>query len=93
MVTFERAKEIFSNEKIFKVRKSETSKGTLIAEVICKTKDGYHYDFHFRKMPNGFNDCAEISFGRWNLMIAQMLCFTICSEDFIFSLVDVARNS
>ena len=94
MITFERAKEIFSDRDVFEVRKSDTGdKSYLIAKVRHETKDGFHYEFSFRLRPNGFNDCAQINFSRWTRLDAQVLCFDICQEDFIYKLLDVVRNS
>lgn len=83
MITYKRCKEIFSDKK-FIVRKRDTG---LVAE-LRNVVDGWHYNFFFQLRPHGFNDCAKVDFGRWHPLCAEMLCFDICNEDFLNSLIE-----
>lgn len=93
MITYQRCKEIFSNEEIFeKFKYDRTKYGYNRVNMKHLANDGYHYDFGFRKMPNGFNDVAEIFFGKWTPMRAKVVFATICDEDSLLKLIDICHN-
>lgn len=93
MITYQRCKEIFSdNERFEKIKYDHTKFGYNRVNMRKKAKDGYHYDFGFRKMPNGFNDVAEIFFGKWTTMDAKVVFHGICDENSLLNLIDICHN-
>lgn len=93
MITYERCKEIFSDkEKFEEIEYNCTKYGYDKVDMKTLAKDGYHYDFGFRKMPNGYNDVAEIFFGKWTPMVAKVVFHTICDEDSLLNLIEVCHN-
>lgn len=87
MITFARCKEIFADKGKFEL----TNKGGGInyTRVTMRhlAKNGEHYDFGFRLRPNGFNDCAEVFFGKWTPMSSYVVCHNICDEGFLLELI------
>lgn len=88
MITFQRCKEIFSDKDYFEeieVGKSEIDFCRVNMRKLSNT--GEHYDFGFRRMPNGFNDVAEVFMGKWTPMRSYVVCHNICDEGFLLELI------
>ena len=87
MITFKRCKEIFANKEVF--CDFEKGSGTKYYRVnmINLSQSGEHYDFGYRRMPNGYNDVAEVFFGKWTPLKSYVVCHNICDEDFLLELI------
>ena len=92
MITFERCKEIFSDEEKFVVTEKGGGIDYTRVELKRLANNGEHYDFGYRKMPNGFNDVAEVFFGKWEPMCSYVCCHNICDEQFLLTLIDCCYN-
>ena len=93
MITFEKAKEIFSDsEKFEKIDWGNRNIDYNRVNMKRLAKDGFHYEFGFRKMPNGFNDVAEIFLGKWTPMRAKVVFSRICDEDSLLNLIEICHN-
>ncbi len=93
MITFERCKEIFSDsEKFCEIAKPKSKHDSYRVNMKHLAKDGFHYDFMFRKRPNGYNDVAEVAFGKWTPLDAFVITFDICDEIFLLKLIDSCHN-
>ena len=88
MITFARCKEIFADKEYFEdieVGKSEIDFCCVNMRNLSKT--GEHYYFGYRRMPNGYNDVAEVFFGKWTPMRSYLVCQHICDERFLLALI------
>jgi len=93
MITYQRCKEIFSDsEKFEKMDWGSNDIDYNRVNMKSLAKDGFHYDFGFRKMPNGFNDVAEVFFGKWTPMQSKVVFSQICDEDSLLKLIDICHN-
>lgn len=90
MITFKKATEIFSNTELFEKIQEKTSNKRV--EMKNLSKSGEHYAFVFRRMPNGFNDVAEVALSKWTTMRAYVVCFNICDEDFLLKLIELCSK-
>ncbi len=94
MISLKRCKEIFSdNTKFEKIRKDRGEYGFYHVNMKRLAKDGFHYDFGFRKRPNGFNDVAEIYFGKWTPLDTFVVAFDICDEKFLLKVIEYCHNN
>jgi len=88
MITFARCKEIFADKEKFE----ETDKGGgfKYTRVTMRhlSKNGEHYDFGYRRMPDGYNDVAEVFMGKWTPMCSYVVAHRICDEDFLLALIN-----
>ncbi len=87
MITFERCKEIFSDREKFEV--TDKGGGTKYTRVTMHlfSKDGEVYEFGYRRMPNGYNDAAEVFMGKWTPMRSYIVAHQICDERFLLALI------
>jgi hypothetical protein len=87
MITFARCKEIFADKEIF--CDFEKGTGTKYNRVNMRhlSRNGEHYDFGYRLMPNGVNDVAEVFFGKWTPMRSYVVAHQICDEEFLLALI------
>jgi hypothetical protein len=88
MITFARCKEIFADKEYFEeieVGKSETNFCRVNMRKL--SKNGEHYDFGYRRMPNGYNDVAEVFMGKWTPVRSYVVAHQICDEEFLLALI------
>ena len=87
MITFARCKEIFADKEIF--CDFEKGTGTKYNRVNMRhlSQSGEHYDFGYRRMPNGYNDVAEVFMGKWTPMRSYVVAHNICDEEFLLALI------
>lgn len=94
MITFQKCFEIFSDsEKFQKIKAREDKLSYYRVTMENLSKDGYHYEFGFRKRPNGYNDVAQVFLSKWTPMRAFVVFGEICSEKSLLNLIDVCHNS
>lgn len=88
MITFARCKEIFADKEKFEV--SDKGGGINFTRVNMRrlSKHGEHYNFGYRRRPNGYNDVAEVFFGKWTPTDTRLVCPNICDESFLLALID-----
>lgn len=85
MITFARCKEIFADKEIF----WESQHGEHFERVDMRklSQSGENYCFGYRRMPNGFNDVAEVFLSKWTPMRSYVVCRNICDENFLLALI------
>lgn len=85
MITFARCKEIFADKEIF----WEVQHDVQFERVDMRklANDGSCYRFGYRRMPNGYNDVAEVYMGKWTPMQSYLVCQNICDEGFLLALI------
>lgn len=91
MITFERAKEIFSDSEVFNGIRHFRNKPNRV-EMKNLSKSGEHYCFLFRQRPNGFNNVAEIGLSKWEPLRAYVVCHDIVDEEFLLKLIELCKS-
>ena len=88
MITFARCKEIFADKKYFKdIEFGESEVDFCRVDMNILSKTGEHYRFGFRRMQHGYNDVAEVYFGKWTPMQSYVVAHQICDEVFLLALI------
>ncbi len=92
MITFSECKSIFSDTNVFEL--TDKGGGIKYTRVDMKvlSPNNEHYSFGYRRMPNGFNDVAEVFFGKWEPMRSYVVCHYICDKDFLLTLIEECKN-
>ena len=87
MITFARCKEIFADKEKFEV--TDKGGGIKYTRVTMHhlAKTGEHYSFGYRRMPNGYNDVAEVFMFKWTPMRSYVVAHQICDEEFLLALI------
>ena len=93
MMKLERVLEIFSDESFKRTDRKVLPTGKLTERYELKTlsSDGkYHYDFLIKETT--FNECATVSFGKWEPLCSFTCCFDICDEDFLLHIIEECKQ-
>lgn len=89
----EKVLEVFSDKSFKRTSREVLSNGRVIEryELNTLSKDGkYHYDFLVKETE--FNQCATVSFGKWEPTDSFLCCFDICYEDFLFHIISECKE-
>jgi hypothetical protein len=88
MITFARCKEIFADKEYFEdIEFGESDIDFWRVDMNIPSRTGEHYSFGFRRMPHGYNDVAEVFFGKWEPTRSYLVCQNICDEEFLLALI------
>jgi len=87
MITFSQCKKIFADKKMFCDFEQGTGTRYNKVNMVHLSQHGEHYNFGYRLMPNGFNDVAEVFFGKWTPTRSYVVCHHICNEEFLLALI------
>lgn len=93
MMKLEKVLEIFSDKSFKRTNRKVLPNGRLTERYELKTlsKDGkYHYDFCVKETE--FNQCATVSFGKWEPMCSFICCFDICDEGFLLHIISECKE-
>ena len=94
MIELERAKQIFSDKKLFKKGKIAmvNNRENIQVEYVGNlSKDGvWNYTFWIKETE--YNQRATVDFGKWHPLDAKAGCFDICDEEFLLKIIELCKK-